>query len=531
MRLIHTSSFNQSAFFGDTIPRYTVLSHTWGSEEVTFQDYSALDLYNEGALRGYLKIRYLCEQARRYECDWAWIDTACIDKTSSAELSEAINSMMSWYRSAAICYAYLDDVTDMSNFKESRWFTRGWTLQELLAPQLVKFYGKDWKDLGTKSTLATEIFTVTKIHKVVLETPEVMDQFSIATRMSWAARRETTRVEDIAYSLLGIFNVNMSPIYGEGIRAFIRLQQEIIKTSNDESIFAGNKMVSSGTFNGLASAPSMFASDRETVPLGGLGSREPFSMTNKGLFIHLHLWKDDRFSHWGIFNCRFQHSFDGKVAIPLLMIKDNSGIAVFFRKHGPPRLFTNSEASSADYIPIHIRQQSNPKFKELQRFLYIVECNKSLRGLGYKVSAPDANKGSSFWNSNSQISEVVYTQASYEIYYNRIIVNLLFQREDKHAFIITVVEEPQRQRAGFRIDIKPEGNEYFTWFGTYLIRTMGDGQMVTNTALSSLQVRISHPEPALLARNDFAWSYVAVTGWAPRCGRLKFPLIPDADMD
>jgi hypothetical protein len=192
MRLIHTCLFSQSIFFGGPVPQYVILSHTWGGEEVTFQDYSALELYNEDDLRGYLKIRHLCEQACRDGYDWAWIDTACIDKTSSAELSEAINSMMSWYRNAAICYVYLDDVTDISNFGRSRWFTRGWTLQELLAPQFVNFYGRDWKLLGTKSNLATEIFMVTKIHKVVLETPDVMDQFSIATRMSWAARREKT---------------------------------------------------------------------------------------------------------------------------------------------------------------------------------------------------------------------------------------------------------------------------------------------------------------------------------------------------
>jgi hypothetical protein len=262
----------------------------------------------------------------------------------------------------------------------------------------------------------------------------------------------------MAYSLLGIFNVHMSPIYGEGDQAFIRLQQEIIKTSDDESIFAWSKSGPVGAFDGLAPAPSMFGSDREIVPLGSSGSREPFSMTNKGLYIYLRLWKDvGSSSYWGILNCRFQYSFDGKVAIPLLMSTNTSGVAVLNREtYTQPRFVTNSEALTANYVPIYIRHNSDYISKQLIRFLCIVISNMSLRALRYDVSVPDANKGSSFWYPTSQISEVIYIG-----HYNHTIVNFLFNRDNESSFIITVVGD--FRRAGFHIEIKPEKDDCSTW--------------------------------------------------------------------
>ncbi|PMD15037.1 hypothetical protein NA56DRAFT_355959 [Hyaloscypha hepaticicola] len=175
---------------------------------------------------GYKKVRYACEQAISDDYEYVWIDTCCIDKSSSAELSEAIHFMFQWYQNAGVCYAYVEDV-QLENFGTSRWFTRGWTLQELLAPAEVIFFGSEWTRLGTKSDLANQIITVTRIDEKALLHQDQLKKKSVAQRMSWASRRETTRLEDAAYCLLGIFGVNMPLLYGEGKNAFFRLQEEL----------------------------------------------------------------------------------------------------------------------------------------------------------------------------------------------------------------------------------------------------------------------------------------------------------------
>ncbi len=205
---------------------------------------------------GYQKLLGCCNKSRREGFRYTWIDTCCIDKSSSAELSEAINSMFSWYSKAQVCYAYLSDVDGLgsdnpgqpsSSFWQSRWFRRGWTLQELLAPLEVVFFNKDWVEIGTKTTLASVISSITRIAPRALDrplcgserVPHPCHRHSVAEKMSWAAFRETTREEDRAYSLLGLFDVNMPLLYGEGgEKAFARLQQEIMKQSSDDSILA-----------------------------------------------------------------------------------------------------------------------------------------------------------------------------------------------------------------------------------------------------------------------------------------------------
>ncbi|KAM5537087.1 hypothetical protein V8D89_009233 [Ganoderma adspersum] len=192
-----------------------------------------------------MKIRMACTVAREHGYRYIWIDSCCIDKSSSTELSEAINSMYLWYSRATICYAWLADVPDDdepdvedSAFRRSRWFTRGWTLQELIAPRLVIFLSDQWGALGTKATLATVVEEVTRIDQAVLLHQKSLEQVGVAERMSWASERATTRVEDQAYALLGIFDINMPTLYGEGTRAFRRLQEEILKRIPDQSLFA-----------------------------------------------------------------------------------------------------------------------------------------------------------------------------------------------------------------------------------------------------------------------------------------------------
>ncbi|KAI0665875.1 hypothetical protein C8Q78DRAFT_930901, partial [Trametes maxima] len=194
------------------------------------------------------KIKRFCEVAAEHEYEYAWADACCIDKTSSSELSEVINSMYDWYRYADVCYVFLPDVptpamvADLhapgSAFQNSRWHKRGWTLQELLAPGVVVFFSSEWNIIGTKHTLAALIHAITGIDRDVLTFQRPLEEFSVACRMSWAASRETSREEDEAYSLMGIFQVNMPTTYGEGRYAFIRLQEEILKHISDQTIFA-----------------------------------------------------------------------------------------------------------------------------------------------------------------------------------------------------------------------------------------------------------------------------------------------------
>ena len=191
------------------------------------------------------KIRNACAIAQADGYCYIWIDSCCIDKSSSSELSEAINSMYQWYGLADLCYAYLADVpprndhqAEGSCFRESRWFTRGWTLQELISPINVVFLSGDWAPIGSKHTLDSLVESVTKISHRALLHLEPLDKFSVAQRLSWAADRVTTREEDRAYSLLGIFDINMPTLYGEGDRAFRRLQEQIMQRIPDQSLFA-----------------------------------------------------------------------------------------------------------------------------------------------------------------------------------------------------------------------------------------------------------------------------------------------------
>ncbi|KIJ69794.1 hypothetical protein HYDPIDRAFT_66137, partial [Hydnomerulius pinastri MD-312] len=230
-------------------PPYGILSHRWGEadDEVAFHD---IDKPHARSMKGYQKIEGCCTQALHDGLRYIWIDTCCINKNSSAELSEAINSMYLWYQRSSICYVYLDDVrsdqnpdNDHSEFSASEWFKRGWTLQELIAPDHVVFFAKDWRRIGTRHGLMHRIEKITRIDSKVLArsvvASSVAAHFSIAQRMFWAVERETTRVEDRAYSLLGLFAITTMPvIYADGANAFNQLQLEIMKRSDDQSLFA-----------------------------------------------------------------------------------------------------------------------------------------------------------------------------------------------------------------------------------------------------------------------------------------------------
>ncbi|KAH7174233.1 heterokaryon incompatibility [Fusarium flagelliforme] len=199
----------------DTAPQFC--------EEVTFRD--LMDGKGDKE-EGYDKIRFCGKQALSDGLQYFWADTCCIDKSSSAELQEAINCMYRWYMKADKCYVCLADVAglniDTNNelqwmpaFRDSRWFTRGWTLQELIAPVSVKFFSKEGKELGNKRSLEGAIREVTGLPSRALR-GSPLSGFSIPQRLSWIEKRNTTRPEDDAYSLLGIFDVHILLFYGEG---------------------------------------------------------------------------------------------------------------------------------------------------------------------------------------------------------------------------------------------------------------------------------------------------------------------------
>ncbi|KXX81983.1 Vegetative incompatibility protein HET-E-1 [Madurella mycetomatis] len=250
MKLLNTSTLHIQEFFGSDIPPYAILSHTWGDEEISFQEMVDAARHPR-AKKGFFKIIKACEIEIGKRSDWIWIDTCCIDKSSSAELVEAINSMYNWYERAQVCYVYLEDLEwddSLDPLDESlqlwgklsrcRWFTRGWTLQELIAPKCAHFFDRKWKCIGTKGDLAEKLSTITGISKKILLGKQRLDTVSVAQKMAWASGRTTTRIEDTAYCLLGIFGVHLSLQYGEDHRAFRRLQEAIISTIPDLSVFA-----------------------------------------------------------------------------------------------------------------------------------------------------------------------------------------------------------------------------------------------------------------------------------------------------
>ena len=256
MRLIIVETYDMREFFNRPQPPYAILSHTWEEEEVLLADMA--DLSAARQKKGFLKIEHCCRQAKVDGHEWVWVDTCCIDKSSSAELSETINSMFWYYSDAMVCYAYLCDIDDLwfaasrdpsgiaAEIQKSRWFSRGWTLQEFIAPYYLTFYSSGWVPLVGKTdwreTLEQKIcpnFTsVVEVPLGVLLKRESLAKIPVAIRLRWAGHRVTTRAEDIAYCLLGLLGVNMPFLYGEGHRAFFRLQEEVLRRAEDYSILA-----------------------------------------------------------------------------------------------------------------------------------------------------------------------------------------------------------------------------------------------------------------------------------------------------
>lgn len=306
MRLLNATTYKFHEYVGRDAPEYAILSHTWGEGEVTFHDMRPeAPPESWQAKLGWDKIQKCCLQALADCIQFVWVDTCCIDKSSSAELQEAINSMFRWYEESTECYVFVADFeaprgdVEVGWLKSARWWTRGWTLQELLAPESVRFFDLQWREFGDKVSLRQQVAAITGISEAtllgtVIGSRQALDRVSVAQRMSWAARRETTRAEDTAYSLLGIFSVNMPLLYGEGgSAAFHRLQVEIMGSSPDQSLLAwGFDRAESGASpwgvsNALATSPADFSQCGSMLARGVARPGDVFAMTQRGLRLKL----------------------------------------------------------------------------------------------------------------------------------------------------------------------------------------------------------------------------------------------------
>ncbi|KAH9228063.1 hypothetical protein K456DRAFT_1775001 [Colletotrichum gloeosporioides 23] len=307
MLLLNTTTLRLEEIQDPSVVKYAILSHTWGDDEVSFKDMK--DFATAKRQAGFVKIAKTCEIALELGLKYAWVDTCCINKASSAELSEAINSMFSWYRHSAVCFVWLEDLApvyqvteliqstkappqnhgkelhDISKMGSCKWFSRGWTLQELLAPSEINFYDADWGFRFTKKDTISDLSRITRIDEDVLMGRKQLNSVLVGIKMSWAADRETTRPEDMAYCLMGIFDINMPMIYGEGKKAFERLQEHILSSKDDTSLFAWQSYDSpSQIYRGVfARSPKEFRFCADIR----LGTRfkawDPrFSLTNRG---------------------------------------------------------------------------------------------------------------------------------------------------------------------------------------------------------------------------------------------------------
>ena len=375
-------------FRDDEDTEYVILSHRWiGDTEVNYDEMVDLAKMEEGdrdeirERAGYKKILDTCRQAKKYGYEWVWVDTCCIDKRSSAELSEAINSMYRWYANAKVCYAYLHDV-DGSSFPTKKdnakypewngwpeWFSRGWTLQEMIAPSNVQFFNRNWQLIGRKKMLSRPLTRITGVPEHILIGGLDRGHTCVAQIISWAANRTTTRVEDRAYSLMGLLDVNMPMLYGEGKKAFHRLQLEIIRSSDDQSIFAwgyNSDDVRIGSI--LADDPSFFADcsniwlmdhdefieeSEKTFP--ELGSMDAdvgvFPVTNRGIQIRMLLcpYPGSKSVFRAYLPCRVSGSL---VAINLVSWNSN-----YYRY---PEVQESDLGDSPEFRQVYLRYQDTP---------------------------------------------------------------------------------------------------------------------------------------------------------------------------
>ncbi|KAK0111190.1 hypothetical protein ONS95_001566 [Cadophora gregata] len=457
MRLLNATSFTLTNFNDErTVPEYAILSHTWGDNEVRFKDLAELSREQLATKKAYKKVETCCTKALECGLEWVWIDTCCIDQQSSAELSEAINSMYQWYRQSAVCYAYLFDVhcvekdflpsqtVDLQNldakisFERARWFTRGWCLQELLAPRNMQFFNAHWEYIGSKNSLKTPISLVTGIDEYGLFIPD-LSVLSVAHRMAWAASRETTRPEDIAYCLLGIFNINMPLLYGEGqVRAFGRLQEEIMRRTEDHSIFAWSGIGTdfrNDMVGFLAPHPSGFSYGR--VDLCELpGYTEPLSITGRGIRAQMPLIRQGghRENYLAVIGCMKYGLSQRYYAIPVTRLNESSDI---YRRRSPDvQTVSFEEAENATLSTIFLLRHSKPTHLEDKDTTQVWLSLLEMRDCFYRISGTFP---SSLWNVDRRV--FAFSSSDFEDYS---CMEIAFTNAQGRGFVLRIDLDPTK---------------------------------------------------------------------------------------
>jgi hypothetical protein len=445
MRLLNAKDFTKRKItlkeFNDdsTTPDYAILSHTWDDDEIKLRDLEGLTRRQLMRKKAYSKLENCCIKTLDWDLEWVWIDTCCIDQQSSAELSEAINSMYQWYRQSAVCFACLSDVScceddfgpeiidnpyqqesgPISTFYSARWFTRGWCLQELLAPRNMQFFNMNWDYIGSKRGLKTHISLATDIDAYSLFVPD-LSVLSVAYRMTWAAPRKTTREEDIAYCLLGIFNINMPLLYGEGqLRAYGRLQEEIMRRTEDHSMFAWSGAGIGTDFRNdivgfLAPHPSAFKDNK--AELHELPRDvEPLSITGRGIRAQLPLvpQDDEGKNYLAVIGCRESHSsyhvpaHSSYYAIPITRLKESSDI---YRRTSPD-LQTVSLTEDATLSTLFLLRHSKPTHLEDKDTTQVWLSSLEMRRCFYKIKGTFP---SFFWNVDRRV--FAFSPADFEVH-------------------------------------------------------------------------------------------------------------------
>lgn len=389
MRLLHARTRELKDFCAEDTPDYAILSHTWGDNEVTASDisdglYSGKEVY-------WRKINCACKQALEDHLEWLWVDTCCLRRDDAIELDTAIHSMFEWYRDASVCYVYLPDVPSRpeesdvgygedtedpeapdSSFRRSRWFSRGWTLLELLAPRELRYYSSSWGFLGSSKTLST----LTRQVAAMAQTPEtlelLLESSSVSQVMSWASGRQTSTPEDLPYCLSGIFGARIPISYGEGAdQAFLKLQRWLIENRNDQSVLAwgynGSERSDDKDMAALSSVlartPADFSGCGSISPCKAWKEKEPpfVGFTSEGMRMRLPLVTlttdvstAPQSTVYAILNCCIDQDPSRLLAIPL-RIDTYCGSDCIYERSGAPIVVSNTALSYAMFRVIHLR--------------------------------------------------------------------------------------------------------------------------------------------------------------------------------
>ncbi|KAI5992971.1 heterokaryon incompatibility protein-domain-containing protein [Pisolithus albus] len=478
---------------GDGATTYAILSHRWErNSEVAYEEMIGLMKMEERKRdevrhrSGYQKIIKTCQQARKDGYEWLWIDTCCIDKRSSAELSEAINSMYQWYQGAKVCYAYLNDVEQPTfptkynkemygkSYGWPEWFMRGWTLQELIAPRQIGFFNRDWAPIGNKRHLAPVLAAITRIPCDVLRDGLTGKRLSVAQIMSWAADRKTTRVEDRAYSLMGLFEVNMPMVYGEGKKAFHRLQLEIIRTSGDQSIFAWD-LWTARTGSVLADDPSdfgLYGGNIQKVKPDEFGDKlveyiERFRLGNPQIIQLTNSWK---ISTNPFHRCRLARLKRRASALSQQL-----------------RTFTVSNAGIQVCLPIFPLPDSPYHFRVILACTY---------GIGRPVTIDLVFSGSSFDRIPSRYDYIDNTLKAYP---------------ELKTLHLTHNQDANEKRRKFTLDDKHASYHGFIWCSTYPHGSIGD--TVTLSSVTNDLVLVVYANKDVRSCFAVGFGYHLGQGW------------------